>query len=79
MGLPFLSSMSGYIQTGLYGVITAAGLTLWTGTNSGVPQGGADGPFPYLLVTLPDGCIQHRFHEVCQALCRQEVPAGKLG
>ena len=45
--------MNGYIQTRLYAVITAAGLTPWTGTNSGVPQGGAEGPFLYLLVTLP--------------------------
>ena len=44
MGLPFLSFMTGYIQTRLYAVITAAGLTLWTGTDSGIPQGGADAP-----------------------------------
>ena len=53
MGLPFLSFMTGYIQTRLYAVITAAGLTPWTGTDSGVPQGGAEGPFLYLLVTVP--------------------------
>ena len=53
MGLPFLSFMTGYIQTRLYAIITAAGLTPWTGTDSGVPQGGDEGPFPYLLVTLP--------------------------
>ena len=52
MGLPFLSFMNGYIQTRLYAAITAAGLTLWTHTDSGVPQGGAQGPFLYLLVTL---------------------------
>ena len=27
----------------------------------------------------PDGCVEHRFHEVCQALHRQEVSPGKLG
>ena len=53
MGLPFLSFMTGYIQTWLYAVITAAGLTPWTSTDSGVPQGDAEGPFLYLLVTLP--------------------------
>ena len=37
MGLPFLSFMTGYIHTRLYAVITAAGLTPWTGTDSGVP------------------------------------------
>ena len=44
--------MTRYIQTRLYTVITAAGLTTWTGRDSGVPQGGAEGPFLYLLVTL---------------------------
>ena len=53
MGLSFLSFMTGYIQTRLYVVITAAGLTPWTGTDSGVPQGGAESPFLYLLVTVP--------------------------
>ena len=53
MGLRFLSFMTGYIQTRLYAVITAAGLTPWTGTDSGVPHGGAEGPFLCLLVTLP--------------------------
>ena len=53
MGLPFLSFMTGYIESRLYAVITAAGLTPWTGTDSGVPQDGAEGPFLYLLVTLP--------------------------
>ena len=53
MGLPFLSLMTGYIQTPLYAVITAAGLTPWTSTDSGVPKSGAEGPFLYLLVTLP--------------------------
>ena len=48
MGLPFLSFMTRYIQTRLYAVITAAGLTPRTGTDSGVPQGGAMGP-----LTLP--------------------------
>ena len=53
MRLPFLSFLTGYIQTRLYAVITAAGLTPWTGTDSKAPQGGAEGPFFYLLVTLP--------------------------
>ena len=53
MGLPFLSFMTWYIQTRLYAVFTAAGLTPWTGTDSEVPRVGAEGPFLYLLVTLP--------------------------
>ena len=53
MGLPFVRFMTGYNQTRLYAVITATGLTPGTGTDSRVPQGGAEGPFLYLLVTLP--------------------------
>ena len=44
VGVAFLSFMTGYIQTQLYAVITAAGLTPWTGTDSGVPQDGAGAP-----------------------------------
>ena len=53
MGLPVLSFMTGYIKTRLYAVISAAGLTPWTSRDSGVPKGGAEGPFLYLLVTPP--------------------------
>ena len=53
VGLPFLFFMTGYIQTRLYAVLTAAGLTPWNAIYSGVAQGGAEGPFLYLLVTLP--------------------------
>ena len=28
---------------------------------------------------VPDGCVEHRFHEVCQALRGQKDPPGKLG
>ena len=52
MGLPFLPFMTEYIRTRLYTVITAAGLTPWTSKDRGVPQGGAEGPFLYLLVTF---------------------------
>ena len=53
MGLPFVPFMTGYIQTWLYAVITAVGLTPWPVTESRVPQGGPEGPFLYLLVPLP--------------------------
>ena len=38
---------------GKYTVRTGAGLTPFLEPGSGVPQGGAEGPFLYLLVTLP--------------------------
>ena len=53
MGLPFLPFMARYIKTWLDAVTTAAGPDLWTGTDSGVPQDGAEGPFLYTLITLP--------------------------
>ena len=52
-GLPLLPFMAAYIKTQLYAVITATGLNLWTGTDSEVPEGWAEGPFLYLLVTRP--------------------------
>ena len=53
MGLPFLPFMTAYVTTGLYAAITATVLTPWASTHSGVLQGGAEGPFVHLLVTLP--------------------------
>ena len=53
LGLPFYNFASGYIRTCKYTVRTGAGLTPFLEPGSGVPQGGAEGPFLYLLVTLP--------------------------
>ena len=53
MGLRFLPFMTAYIQTLLYAVITDAGSTPLTGTDSEVPQDCAEVPLLYLLVTLP--------------------------
>ena len=52
LGLPFYNFASGYIRTRKYTVRTGAGLTPFLEPGSGVPQGGAEGPFLYLLVTL---------------------------
>ena len=53
LGLPFYTFTSGYIRTRKYTVRTGAGLTPFLEPGSGVPQGGAESPFLYLLVTLP--------------------------
>ena len=53
LGLPVYNFASRYIRTSKYTVRTGAGLTPFLEPGSGVPQGGAEGPFPYLLVTLP--------------------------
>ena len=53
MGLPYYNFASDYIRTRKYTVGTGAGLTPFLEPGSGVPKGGAEGPFLYLLVTLP--------------------------
>ena len=53
LGLPFYNFASGYICTRKYTVRTGAGLTPFLEPGSGVPEGGAEGPLLYLLVTLP--------------------------
>ena len=53
MGLPFYNFASGYIRTRKHTVRTGAGLTPFLEPGSGIPQGGAESPFLYLLVTFP--------------------------
>ena len=53
MGPPYYNFASDYICTGKYTVRTGAGPTPFLEPGSGVPQRGAEGPFPYVLVTLP--------------------------
>ena len=52
-GLPFYNFASGHIRTRKYTVRTGAGLTPFLEPGSWVLQGGPEGPFLYLLVTLP--------------------------
>ena len=52
MGLLYYNFASNYIRTRKYTVGTGAGLTPFLEPGSGVPQGGAEGPFLYLFVTL---------------------------
>ena len=53
LGLPFYNFASGYIRTRKCRVRIGAGLSPFLEPGSGVPQGGAKGPFLYFLVTLP--------------------------
>ena len=53
MNLPFYNFASDYIRTRKYTVRTRAGLTPFLEPGSGLPQGGAEGTFLYLLLTLP--------------------------
>ena len=53
MGLPYYNFAWDYICTRKYRVRTGAGLSSFLEPGNGVPQGGAHGPFLYLVVTLP--------------------------
>ena len=53
MGLPFRGFLQAYLATRMYAIKTDVGTTPWAHRTSGVPQGGAEGPFLFLLVTLP--------------------------
>ena len=53
MGLPFQGFLQAYLATRMYAVKTNVGTTPWVHPASRVTQGGAEGPFLFLLVTLP--------------------------
>ena len=48
----FQSFLQAYLATRMYAVKNDVGTTPWVHPTSGVPQGGAEGPFVFLLVTL---------------------------
>ena len=53
MGIPFQDFLQAYLATRMYTVKSDVGTTPRVRAASGVPQGGAEGPLPFLLVTLP--------------------------
>ena len=53
MGLSFQGFLHAYLASRLYAVQTNWGTTPRTHRTSGVPQGGAEGPFLFVLVPLP--------------------------
>ena len=53
MGLPFEGFLQAYLASPMYAIKTDVGTTPWVEPASGVPQRGAEGPFLFLLVTLP--------------------------
>ena len=55
MGLPFQGLLQAYLATRMYAVKTDVGTTPWVHPVTGGPQGGAEGPFLFLLVSLPLG------------------------
>ena len=52
MKLPFKGFLQAYLATRMYAIKTDVDTTPWVHPATGVPQGGAEGPFLFLLVTL---------------------------
>ena len=53
MGLRFQGFLQAYLATRMFAIITDVGTTPWVHPASRVPQRGAEGPFLFLLLTLP--------------------------
>ena len=53
LGLPYGDFVGKYLRSRRYTVATEEGCTEWVTPGSGVPQGGVEGPFLYMLTMLP--------------------------
>ena len=56
LGLPYGDFVGKYLRSRRYTVATGKGCTEWVTPGSGVPQGGEEGPFLYMLAMLPLMC-----------------------
>ena len=81
MGLPSQGFLQAYLATLMYAVKTDVGTTPWVEPTSGVPQGVAEVPFLFLLVTLLLACYIRRTYQafaddmaVVTATGRQPLP-----
>ena len=53
LGLPSRKFVGLYLRNKRYTVATGKGWTEWMTAGSGMPQGGLEGPFLYMLAMLP--------------------------
>ena len=53
LGLPYGDFVGKYLRTRRYTVATGKGCTKWVTAGSGVPEGGVESPFLYMLAMLP--------------------------
>ena len=53
LGIPYGDFVGKYLRSGRYTVATGKGCTQWVTPGRGVPQGGEEGPFLYMVAMLP--------------------------